>query len=256
MSARNLVTASRSLFFQCMFRKMFSRACLIVRWQPAQHKIAVELYINIDKHWDGRVKKGRLYPFAELIQWSTPGFEISQINYLNKKNFIFSIIVYAIGLKRFYKIILSKKTYKLEICRSEDLLLQCCGSMTFLVRIRIRGPTCTTMCWTWRSCSFYQCLSRIFKKFFGFFTFWRCTYIRLWRQNYRNQGFSHFFCLIMDGSGYKQIMMDPDHGGQKTYRSRSRSTTLPFRDERVQHERKFEIFPSSLIDCLKSKTHV
>jgi hypothetical protein len=33
---------------------------------------------------------------------------------------------------------------------------------------------------------------------------------------------------MMDGSEYTQIMMDPDPGGQKTYRSRSGSTTMPF----------------------------
>jgi hypothetical protein len=53
---------------------------------------------------------------------------------------------------------------------------------------------------------------------------------------------------MMDGSGYIQIMMDPDHGGQKTYRSGSRSTTLPFRDEtaRVQQEEKFGKFHNPL----------
>jgi hypothetical protein len=49
-------------------------------------------------------------------------------------------------------------------------------------------------------------------------------------------------------SGSVQIMIDLDPGGKKTYRSGSRSTTLPFRDEteRVQHEGKFGIFNNPL----------
>ncbi len=34
-------------------------------------------------------------------------------------------------------------------------------------------------------------------------------------QNNRNQGFSYFFCLLMEGSGCVKIMMDPN--GPKTY---------------------------------------
>jgi hypothetical protein len=46
-------------------------------------------------------------------------------------------------------------------------------------------------------------------------------------QNTRNQGFSYCFCLIMEGSGYVQIMMDLDPGGPKKYGPYgSGSTTL------------------------------
>jgi hypothetical protein len=44
-------------------------------------------------------------------------------------------------------------------------------------------------------------------------------------KNSTNQGFSYFLCLIMEGSGSVQIMMDLDPGGQKNYGSGP--TTLP-----------------------------
>ncbi len=46
----------------------------------------------------------------------------------------------------------------------------------------------------------------------------------------RNQGFSYYFCLMMEGagSGSVQVKMDPDPGGLKTYGPYgSGSTTLP-----------------------------
>ncbi len=36
-------------------------------------------------------------------------------------------------------------------------------------------------------------------------------------QNSRSQGFSYYFCLMMEGSGSVQITTDPDPGAPKTY---------------------------------------
>jgi hypothetical protein len=36
-------------------------------------------------------------------------------------------------------------------------------------------------------------------------------------QNSRNQGFSYYFCLMIEGPDPDIILMDPDPGGPKTY---------------------------------------
>ncbi len=82
---------------------------------------------------------------------------------------------------------------------------QCCGSVTF---------------WHWSgSCLFRQVFCSIFFAFY--FLKVPFIYISLQRLSpkeakcRRNQGFSYFFCLFMEGSGSVQIMTDPNPGGPK-----------------------------------------
>ncbi len=64
------------------------------------------------------------------------------------------------------------------------------------------------------------------KKVFLLITFWRNIYITCQRekvikksQNSRNQGYSYYFCLMIDGSGSRMVLADPDPGGPNTYES-------------------------------------
>ncbi len=100
-------------------------------------------------------------------------------------------------------------------------LHECCGSMKFLVRIRIQicGSIPLTNgsgsgCWS-GPCYFRQWPSRCQKKILFFilllFTFWRYIYIifQRWKvikksQKSRNQCFSHYFCLMIEGSGSRR----------------------------------------------------
>ncbi len=60
-------------------------------------------------------------------------------------------------------------------------------------------------------------------------------------QNSRNQGFSYYFCLMIEGSGFMRYLwfMDPDPGGPKTYGSDgSGSATLAIRYKKIEFLKK------------------
>jgi hypothetical protein len=60
-------------------------------------------------------------------------------------------------------------------------------------------------------------------------------------QNSRNQGFSHFFHLMMEGSGSVQIITDPDPGGPKPKKHK---------DPDPQHWPKVGILSANSLDFL------
>jgi len=110
---------------------------------------------------------------------------------------------------------------------------QCCGSV--LVWIRIRGSMPLTngsgfgsVC-GFGSFYFHHWPSRCQQKtnflisIFLHITFWRYFYIifQIWKvkkksQNSKNQGFSYYFCLMIEGSVPYFWLIDPDPGGPKT----------------------------------------
>jgi hypothetical protein len=90
--------------------------------------------------------------------------------------------------------------------------LQCSGSVTFwYLRIQICGsvPLTNGSGSDSGSCSFHQWPSRRqLKMIFLLISFWRYIDIFLlwlnlikYSQNGKNQGFSHYFCLMIEGSG-------------------------------------------------------
>ncbi len=76
--------------------------------------------------------------------------------------------------------------------------VQCCGSMNFWYGSGYRSWSCYARHWLSRR----QQKTNL-KKVFLLITFWRYIYIIFQKklQNSRNQGFSYYFCLMMEGSG-------------------------------------------------------